>query len=152
MSTAAVETRYTPDDLLTMPDGKRFELVDGQLVERHMSLWSSYVAGRIFGILDPFARHNKLGWMLPEGTSYHCFPNKPEKVRRADVSFIKLLRLTLARATTEGHCPIAPDFAIEVLSPNDTAYETDEKVQEFLAAGVALVWVVNPEQHTVEIH
>jgi Uma2 family endonuclease len=58
----------------------------------------------------------------------------------------------LEQATTEGHCPIAPDLAVEVVSPNDTAYEIDEKVREFLDAGVPLVWVVNPEQRTVEIH
>src|SRR5262249_42419722 len=46
MSTVATPTRYTPEDLLKMPDGDRYELVDGQLVEHTMSLWSSYVAGR----------------------------------------------------------------------------------------------------------
>jgi len=52
----------------------------------------------------------------------------------------------------EGFLRIHPDLAVEVLSPNDTAYEIDEKVEEYLAAGVPLVWVVNPEKRIVEIH
>jgi Uma2 family endonuclease len=152
MSTTANATLYTPEDLLKMPDGDFYELVDGHLVERKMSIWSSYVAGRIYGILDPFCQQNRLGWVFPEGTSFQCFPAAPAKVRRPDTSFIRLSRLSLAMARTEGHCPLAPDLAVEVVSPNDTAYEVDEKVQEFLGAGVPLVWVVNPEQRTVEIH
>ncbi|MGH7169155.1 MAG: Uma2 family endonuclease [Gemmataceae bacterium] len=152
MITVANEKRYTPEDLLTMPDGEHYELVDGRLVERKKSTWSSYVAGVIYGLLDPFCRQNRLGWVFPEGTSFQCFPALPARVRKADVSFIRLQRLSLAQATTEGHCPIAPDLAVEVVSPNDTAYEIDEKVREFLDAGVPLVWVVNPEQRTVAIH
>ena len=41
MSTITTTTRYTPEDLLRMPDGKRYELVDGNLVETNVSLWSS---------------------------------------------------------------------------------------------------------------
>jgi hypothetical protein len=37
MSTVA-EKIYTPDDLLTLPDRKNYEIVDGHLVERHMSV------------------------------------------------------------------------------------------------------------------
>jgi hypothetical protein len=44
MSTAfATEARYTPDDLLAMPNGKRYELIDGRLVERNMGAESSWV-------------------------------------------------------------------------------------------------------------
>jgi Uma2 family endonuclease len=152
MSTTATATRYTPEDLLRMQDGDRYELVDGALVECNMSIWSSYVAGVIFQLLYPFCQQNRLGWVFPEGTSYQCFPTLPERTRRPDGSFIRLDRLSLAQATAEGHCAIPPDLAVEVLSPNDTAYDVDEKVQEFLGAGVRQVWVVNPEQRTVEVH
>jgi len=152
MITVATEKCYTPEDLLTMPDGQFYELVDGRLVERKMSIWSSYVAGVIFHLLNSYCLEHRLGWVLPEGTSFRCFPALPGRVRKPDVAFIRLQRLSLEQATTEGHCPIAPDLAVEVVSPNDTTYETDEKVREFLDAGVPLVWVVNPEQRTVEIH
>jgi Uma2 family endonuclease len=152
MITVASEKRYTPEDLLTLPDRKLYELVDGHLVERKMSYWSSYVAGVIFHLLHSFCREHRLGWVTPEGTSFQCFPALPGRVRKPDVSFIRFQRLSLEQAITEGHCPIAPDLAVEVVSPNDTTYETDEKVREFLDAGVPLVWVVNSEQRTVKIH
>lgn len=152
MITVATEKRYTPEDLLTMPGGEHYELVDGRLVERKMSTWSTYVAGVIYGLLDPFCRQNRLGWVFPEGMGFQCFAALPGRVRKADVSFIRLQRLSLAQATTEGHCPIAPDLVVEVISPNDIAYEVDEKIREFLDTGVPLIWIVNPEQRTVEIH
>lgn len=152
MSAIAPTKTYSPEDLLRMPDGDRYELVNGQLVERNMSLWSSYVAGQASRRLGNYAFDHRSGWVLPEGTSYQCFPDEPNKVRKADVSFIRLDRLSLAQATEEGHVPIAPDLAVEVMSPNDLAYEVDEKVQDYLRAGVTLVWVINPHARTVKVH
>ena len=152
MITAVTEKRYTPQDLLSIPGGEFFELVDGRLVERKMSTWSSYVACLMAHLLNSFCREHGLGWVFPEGTSFQCFPAHPGRVRKPDVSFIRAQRLSLAQATAQGHCPVAPDLAVEVISPNDTAYEIDEKVREYLDAGVPLVWVVNPEQRTVSIH
>lgn len=152
MSTVATPTRYTPEDLLKLPDGNRYELVDGELREQIMSTWASYVAGELQRLLGNFSRETRAGWVLPEGTTYQCFPSAPDKVRKADVSFIRRGRLTVEQATAKGHLHIAPELAVEVLSPNDLAYEIDAKVQEYLEAGVGLVWVVNPEARTVEVH
>jgi len=152
MSTVASKTRYTPEDLLTMPEGDRYELVDGQLVEQNVSTWSSYIAGVIYRLLSNYCQENRPGWVLPDNTSFQCFPQAPAMVRKPDVSFVRLERLSLAQATAEGHCPVVPDLAVEVLSPNDTAYEVDAKVQLYLDAGARLVWVVNPQQQTVEVH
>jgi hypothetical protein len=44
MITVATAKRYTPEDLLAMPDGERYELVDGRLVDHKISFWSSYKA------------------------------------------------------------------------------------------------------------
>jgi Uma2 family endonuclease len=152
MSTAATKTRYTPEDLLTMEDGDRYELVDGRLVERQTSFWSSYVAGQVLGTLLNFCDNQPLGWVFPGGVGYQCFPDAPGNVRRSDVSFIALKRLPLDQATTAGHVPLPPDLAALVLSANDLAYEVDRKVNEYLTAGVRLVWVVNPTTRTVMVH
>jgi len=47
---------------------------------------------------------------------------------------------------------LASDLAVEVLSPGDSAYEVDQKLAEYLSAGVTLIWVVNPDTRTVRIH
>lgn len=152
MTTSTVERRYAPEDLLTMEDGDRYELVDGLLRERPMSTWSSFVAGIIHNLLFNHCRQFNLGWVFIEGTSFQCFANDPRMVRKPDVSFVRRDRLAVVQAMKKGYCRVAPDLAVEVLSPNDIAYEIDEKIGHYFDAGVRLVWVVNPEQATVAVH
>lgn len=45
-----------------------------------------------------------------------------------------------------------PTLTVEILSPNDTVEQVEEKTDTYLAAGVPLVWVVNPDRRTVTIH
>jgi Uma2 family endonuclease len=149
MSTVA-EQVYTPDDLLTMPDRKRYELVDGHLVERHMSLLSSWVGGQLHFELSRFLREHQLGWAWPSDQGYVCFPNSPSKLRFPDVSYVSKHRLPDG-LTSDGYIYIPPDLAVEVVSPNDSAYEVMSKVVEYLDAGVALVWVIDPAARTVQI-
>jgi Uma2 family endonuclease len=139
----------TPEELLRMPDGVNYELVDGKLVERNMGMESSEIAARILVLIGMFLRDKRLGRLFGADGSYQCFPD-PDKVRKPDVSFIRAARLP-ADQVIKGHCPIFPDLAVEVVSPGDLAYEVEEKVAEYLAAGVPLVWVVNPPTRTVRI-
>ncbi len=148
MSTTVETHPFTPEDLLTMPDGQRFELVDGQLVEQNVSGLSSWVGGELHALLRNYCREHNLGWVWPADNLYRCFPWKPNLVRRPDVSFIQRDRLT-AEQLSEGFLTIPPDLAIEVVSPNDIVYELDEKLSEYLDAGVRLIWVVNPKARTV---
>jgi Uma2 family endonuclease len=151
MSTVAAKTRYTPEDLLTMPDGDRYELVDGELVERNMGWRASWIGGRLHYFLSDFCQKNPVGWVAPADASYRCYPDAPDKVRKPDVSFIRMERMP-AGEQPEGHCRLAPDLVVEVISPNDLYYEVEEKVAEYLAAGVRLVWVVNPPTRSVRVH
>ncbi len=152
MNAMTTKTRYTPEDLLSMPDGDRYELVDGKLVERMVSKLSGYVAGLIHNLLQTYCDAHRLGWVFPEGVTYRCFPREPEKVRKADVSFIRRKRLTLDEMLADGHTSQAPDLAVEVISPKDLAYEVDQKTQDWLEAGVHLVWIVNPKTRTTAVH
>ncbi len=139
----------TPDDLLAMGDvGKGYELVDGRLEELNVSFLSSLVAGEAYAAIREHSRRANLGWVVPEGTSFQCFPARG-KVRRADTAFITLARLTPELASTAGHCPVVPDLVVEVISPDDRAANVNQKVQEWIGAGVRLVWVIDPEARTV---
>src|SRR5439155_25652607 len=151
MSTAEAKTRYTSEDLLAMPDGKNYELVDGELVERNMGWESSWIGGQLHFLLTAYCKARRLGWVLPGHASYQCFPFPYDKVRRPDVSFISIQRLTPDRKPT-GHCLIAPDLVVEVGSPNDLYLEVEAKVAEYLEAGVGLVWVVNPPTRSIRVH
>ena len=151
MSTAAVGTHYTPDDLLELPDAVNWELVDGELVERIMSELSSYVGGTIYLRLRVYCDEHGLGWVYPADAGYQCFPDMPNKVRKPDVSFISRERRPDG-PSERGFARIAPDLAVEVISPNERATEVEIKIQEYLDAGVPLVWRVNPEAKLVSVH
>jgi Uma2 family endonuclease len=150
MSTVSQKT-YTPEDLLSMPDRKKYELVDGHLVERHMSVLSNWVGGRLLFELTKFLESYELGWAWPAGQGYVCFPDSTRKMRMPDVSFVRKSRLPEG-LTSDGYIYIPPDLAVEVVSPNDLAYDVESKVVEYLDASVALVWVIDPEARTVRIY
>jgi Uma2 family endonuclease len=144
MSSAATIPRYTPDDLLRMEGGERFDLVDGQLVERPMGYRSGRVGGKLFSLLESYCSSKKLGWVLPSEVGYECFGNKHDKVRHPDVSFISAARMS-PEEEPRGFCLIPPDLAAEVTSPNDVFEEVLAKVTEYQSAGVRLIWVIDSE-------
>jgi len=143
----------TPEQLLELSDGDLYELIDGQLVERKMSVLSSWVAGETYGRIRDFLRDTgQGGWAFPEGTSYQCFPWDAGAVRRADASYIAPGRFDNDEVPEQGHLRIAPDLAAEVVSPHDSFNEVDQKVEDFLEAGVRLVWVISPETQSVQVY
>ncbi len=142
-------TLLTPEDFLAIPDGNNYELVDGHLVERGMGTWASAVEGTLFYLLYQHKVDKQSGLVFGSGASYQCFPGN--RVRKPDVSFILSGRLPDDRVPV-GHIPIAPDLAVEVVSPTDIQYDVDRKVDEYLEAGVGLVWVVNPDTRVIIIY
>ncbi len=142
--------QYTPDDLLLIPEGYRFELIDGLLVERYMGAESSLIGGKLFRLVGNHVAPQKLGHMFTAECGYQIFPD-PNRVRYADGSFIARGRLPNEKPP-RGHVRIPPDMAFEVVSPNDLAEGVEAKIEEYLQAGVRLLWVVYPVSQTVYIY
>lgn len=140
----------TPEELQSMPDSGHYELVDGELRERNVSVLSCLISHEIGRVLGDYCRKHGLGWLFSSDLGYRCFPWRPRRVRRADVSLIRADRLT-DLVLSEGDCTIPPDLAVEVVSPNDLASEVNLKIEEYLRAGVGLVWVVDPEVRIVQV-
>jgi Uma2 family endonuclease len=67
-----------------------------------------------------------------------------------DVAFVRADRLP-AEEEADRFARLAPDLAVEIISPSDTGPEVDEKVGLYLGAGVPLVWVVDPRRKTVRV-
>jgi Uma2 family endonuclease len=151
MSAMATAVRYTPEDLLEMPDAVEYELVDGRLVERNMSALSSRVGVKLSRRLDAYAEDANLGDVFGADCSYQCFPDDPDKVRKPDVSFIQRGRLPTGQLI-RGHVRVAPDLTVEVVSPNDRYTSLDDQVEDYREAGVRLIWIVNPGTRTVVVH
>lgn len=151
MSVDSPSSVVTPEQLLQLPDGNRYELVGGQLVERTMSMESAWVANRVGKFLSNFVDSTGEGDVFNSDASYQCFGEEADRVRRPDVSFIRQGRLS-PEQFREGHCRIFPDLAVEVASPNDLYYDVQQKVREYLDAGVTVVWVVDPPERSVMVY
>jgi Uma2 family endonuclease len=127
-----------------------YELVDGWLVQRNMGTESSEVGGNLYFLLRLFCRAHSVGKVWPADNGFQCFTHAPGLVRRPDVSFIKRGRLP-GDISPKGWTRIAPDLAVEVISPNDLAGELEEKLDDYRKARVPLVWVINPEQRKARV-
>jgi Uma2 family endonuclease len=133
MSTAvATEARrYTPEDLLAMPDEKSYELVDGRLVERHSGARCSLIGGDLLVRLFRYCDEHDLGTVWGPDNGFQCFPHAPGRIRKRDISFVKRGRLP-GDVSLGGWVPIPPDLAVEVVSPGDSIEEFEEKLDDLL--------------------
>lgn len=160
MTILTAPTRYTPAEIerLSDRDGKLYELVDGalvekhasvarhHLVEKHVSTWSNRVAVKLGGVLSA-AYPDAVGQVFIEQPTY-CFPGG--RMRRPDVALVWSKRLP--PVPTHDELEIAPDFVAEVVSPTNTFFEQQDRVEEYLRAGVPVVWVVDPVHRTIHVY
>jgi Uma2 family endonuclease len=151
MSIAPEQAHVTLEQLLASDARGRYELVDGHLEEVNVSTLSSAVAINLATLLNTHCKAGNLGQVFGADAYYQCFPEGDRKARKSDVSFVSIARLP-HDWMEQGYLTIPLDLAVEVLSPNDLAYEVDRKIVEYLHAGVRLVWEVNPVERTVMIH
>ena len=141
----------TEDDLLHAHDheGRLCELVDGVLVEKAMGFRESLLAGALIEALRSFVRRHNLGLVTaPDGMMRLA----AGLVRVPDVAFISWGRLPERRVPAMPILDLAPDLAVEMLSAGNTAGEMARKRREYFAAGVRLVWLVDPEARTVAVY
>ena len=122
MSTAvATKTYYTPDELLAMPDGKSYELVGGQLLERHMGIESSWVGGRLFARLERYCEEHQSGWVLQADSGYQCFPHDPGQVRKPDrYEYLSTMTVLQAIKAAGDFTDYAKKTVVEVTRANGT--------------------------------
>jgi Uma2 family endonuclease len=146
-------TIVTADELLALPTGmgKRYELVAGELRVMSPGGWvHGEIVANIAELVGAFIRQQKLGRRFGAETGF-LLRRDPDTVRAPDFAFIGNQHLPKV-SPSEAYWPGAPDLAVEVLSPGDTSGEVAEKVEEWLAAGCAAVWVVDPKLKTVTIY
>lgn len=142
----------TPEDRLAMSGGGHYELIDGELGERHTGALSDPIAFRVGGILGNPCDPLDLGWLLAAQLGYQCFPWKPRRGRRVEVSIIRRERYPLEEIARDGFTTIAPDLTVEVVSLKDLASEdVEEEVEDYVRAGVSLIWAIDPVARTVSV-
>ena len=139
---------FTAEEFERLPsNGKRLELVKGKVYEmapaggRH-----GYAAMNLGILMGGHVRLNGLGWVFAAETGF-IVHSDPDTVRAPDVSFVSRDRLN-ADDIPDSFIRLVPDLVVEVVSPGDTLREVREKVEDWLRAGVRLVWVIHPTTRT----
>jgi Uma2 family endonuclease len=142
---------YTSDDFEKLPEfNERYELIGGRLVKKPMPGWEhGIIADNLREALRQFDPERKVGRVLSDTST---------KLGEKDTPLPALAFWTRANRPThtKGAAP-RPDLAVEVLSPHDLGSkkrlsEVQDKIRRYQAAGVSLIWVINPENQTVEVY
>ena len=144
--------RYPADEAdvedLHILEGRSYELVDGVLLEKEMGFQESAIAMKIGRRLGNFIEGKHLGVIAGADGMMKLAPGL---VRIPDASFVRKAQFPGGRIGDAPIPNIHPDLAVEVLSPNNTVEEMDEKLDDYFTAGATLVWLIEPETRSVSV-
>ena len=154
MTTAASIERkvWTEAELEALPeDGYNHEVVDGELVMSPKNdPYHGDICADLSMALRAFAKARQLGAVWDSSTGFWMYNRN---CRAPDVSFISKERLQPLgfKRNSRNFFPGAPDLAVEVLSPNNTRKEIDERLKDFFGSGTQIAWIINPDTECVEV-
>jgi Uma2 family endonuclease len=136
------------DRIIMRPENinRNFELIAGAIVEKMVSNpRSSAIGALMVGFLSAHVRQGGLGRVTGADGGYVVGDEK----YIPDAAYISKARQE--KCPTEAYNPLAPDLAVEVLSPSNDDDEMRIKIANYLAAGTVL-WVIDPDRERVEIY
>ncbi len=141
------------DRLLELPENedRRFELINGEIVEMSPKLNHGLIGSFIHGSIFVYLTSHPIGKAMFEVD--HYVPEDAYNTRRPDVSFISHERMQNLKLTA--NVPLMPDLAVEVKSPSNYYTGSEglrQKAEYYLAHGSRLVWIVDPETETIEVY
>lgn len=143
---AVAKSLWADDALLRLPDdGRKYELVNGELQEVPATVRHDEVGAIVIYRLTPFIIGRGVLCSAQAG-----FRMRNGNLRSPDVSFIRRERLPNGVAPDtfgEG----APDLCIEIISSSEERIEIERKVREYFEAGAEQVWHLFPETSRVTV-
>ena len=141
----------TGDELLRMPGLNPCELVAGRVVRMTpTNPTHGRIEVNVAAALKQFVRTQNLGVVMAGEVGVFTSRN-PDTVRAPDVLFLSHER-DAHRRRQQGFLDVAPELTVEILSPTDRPDQVRRKLGEYFAAGVRLVWVIDPATRTVQVH
>ncbi len=150
--TTAKAKLLTADDLMRLSSqGVRGELIRGVLYEtmptgrRH-----GKILAKLTTRMTSFVEQRALG-SVEVGDVGVWLEREPDTVRAPDIAFFSPEKDPPEEIAAR-YAEVVPDLLVEIVSPNDTPREVREKAEVWLGFGVGLVWVVNPETRTIDVH
>lgn len=144
--TTIVAPKLTYQDLLEMPDdGKRYELIDGEVYVTPPPTWRHQkIVANLLVAIRSFVGLHDLGEVAvaPMDVVF-----EPRNYLQPDLLFIRKERLSIVTTHVEG----APDLAVEVLSASRKKFDRETKLQVYGRFGVRELWYADPESEALEI-
>jgi Uma2 family endonuclease len=133
-------------------DHEHYEVIDGTRVELPpMSADSQVLGSRLARHLSNFGIAQNIGEAYIE--VLFKLPLKKKRDRRPDVAFVSYARWPKYKPIPSTNAwDVLPELCIEVVSPNDKGDEIETKIDEYLQAGVSLLWVIYPRQERVYVY
>lgn len=127
---------------------REYEIVDGQLEEKEMgNARHGGVGARLLARVLTHVEERELGGVYGPDTTFQIGSNE----RLPDISFISAARIP-PEGEPDDKWLMAPDLAVEVISPNDLWEKVNSKMYGYFAAGVRQVWLISLEHRTVTIY
>jgi Uma2 family endonuclease len=131
-------------------DGYRDELVRGWVVrEPPPGAEHGGIGTELIRRLGNFVREHRLGRIVND--SGFILAETPPTVRAPDIAFIATERIPPTGLPVR-YFPGSPDLAIEIVSPSNMPAAIQDKVDDYLAAGTRVVWVVEPRTRTITVY
>lgn len=144
----ALETLAGPRPFALIDPEKQLEWVNGHAEVKEMAgARHSRIGVRLLSRLNMFVEEQRLGAVYGPDASFTI--GKRERI--PDIAFVAAARIP-PEGDPVGIWPIAPDLAVEIISPNDLIEAVEGKIREYFAAGVQQVWLVSPQFETVTIY
>lgn len=152
MTTAVGTERITAAEFLHHPAASGpSELVHGEIRLLSPTFGPhGRIARNVFLALHTYVEPRGLGECFPDGVGF-ALPPRDDTVRSPDAAFVRAGRLP-TETLDEDWIPLAPDLAVEVLSPSESHSAVMEKLDDYFAGGTELAWVVDPRRRGVEVH
>lgn len=149
---------YTADDLwrlahLPAYSAQRLELSEGILITLSPAGGKHGWIAHRFGLrVGTFVDAYDAGYVTAAETGYilHTGADGRDTVRAPDVGFVR--RERLPQGLPDGYIPLAPDLAVEVVSPNDEAQAIEAKLNDYLRYGVRLIVFCYPRTRTFHVY
>ena len=151
MTTTATQTQLlTYEEYLDTPEIKgRFDIVDGEMIMAPSPIPEHQITFRqFFRILDRFVVERNLGELLSAPLDIVIRRN-PLRTRQPDL--LLLSNENFARIYLDRPIEVAPELAIEILSPSNTRRRIQDVLADYAAIGVKECWLVSLTSRTIEV-
>lgn len=152
MSTAALKSSAGPAteaDLLALPEqGRGFELVDGQLVEKQAGFRHGRAQFNLASLLSPYRRGGPGGWWF---LTEQLVAFSPSQILRPDVASWLRERLPEPPEDDDAVVRVRPDWVCEIISPRKGAQDRIRKKRVYHQHQVAYYWLVDPRDESLTV-